>query len=81
MQLLIDAADKDKASGNESSSNETNLSNSSTLKKSTGAGYLTSKGAEKSGNNTKKYIKAAKRSDYLTSGTGKTFNLLWHAFI
>ena len=78
-------ADKDEVS--KSSSNETNLLNLSASKKSTRAGYLTSKDVKKGGNNpkksggnTKKGIKAAKRSNYLIPGAKKPFNLLRHAF-
>ena len=76
---LIDVPDKDEVC--ESGGNGTNLSNSSTSKKSIGAGYLTSGGAKKGGGNTKKGFKAAKGSDYLFSAAKKAFNHLWHAFI
>ena len=80
--------DKDKIDRDESDGNETNLSNSSMSKKSTRAGYPTCKGAKKrdnntnsGGGNTKKSVKAVKRSNYLTPNTKKTFNHLRHAFI
>ena len=56
--------------------NKTNLLNSFTSKKSIEAGYLTSKGIKRGGGNTKKWVKAAKSSDYLTSGAKRGFNLL-----
>ena len=85
LQLLIDVVDKNEVGKN--GGNKTNLSNLSTSKKSTGAGYLTSKGAKKGGNNpkrangnTKKGIKAARGFNYLTPDTKKTFNYLRHVF-
>ena len=77
-QSLIDAADENKV--DKSDGNETNLSNSSVLKKSTGAGYLTSKGAKRGNSNTKKSVKPARDSNYLIPDTKKAFNLLQHAF-
>ena len=44
-------------------------------------GYLTSGDAKRDGGNTKKGVKAAKSSDYLTSDAKKTVNHLQHAFI
>ena len=64
----------------ESSDNGTNLSNSFASIRSTKAGYLTSKGVKRGGGNTKKGVKAAKSSDYLTPATKKAFNHLRHAF-
>ena len=62
--------DDDEFGEGESSGKETNLSNSSALKKSTRVGYLTFRGNQKGGNNskkggdnTKKGIKAARGSD------------------
>ena len=76
----IDAANEDEIGEDESGSNKTNLSNSSLSKKSTGAGYLTSGCTKKDGSNIKKYVKAAKGSNYLTSATKKAFNHLRHVF-
>ena len=75
----IDVAEKDEVG--ESDGNRTNLLNPSASTRSTGAGYLTSEGAKKSGDNTKKGVKAARGSDYLTPATKKAFNHLRHAFI
>ena len=75
---LIDVADEDKVG--ESGDNGTNLSNPSTSTRSTRAGYLTSKGAKKGDGNTKKGVKAARGSDYLTLAAKKAFNSLRHAF-
>ena len=75
----IDVTDEDEPG--ESGSNETNLSNPSTSTRSTKAGYLTSGNAKRGGGNTKKDVKAAKRSDDLTSATKKIFHHLRHAFI
>ena len=72
-------ADEDKFGGN--SGNGTNQSNLSALTRSTETGYLTSRSAKKSGDNTKKGVKAARRSDYLTPATKKTFNHLCPTFI
>ena len=49
-------------------------------KRSIRAGYLTSGGAKRSDGNTKKDVKAAKSSDYLTPAAKKAFNYLRHAF-
>ena len=85
---MIDAVNEDEVGGSKSDGNEKNPSNLSTSKKSTGAGYLTSNGTKKDGNNPKrgggnikKGIKVAKSSNYLIPSTKKTFNLLQHAFI
>ena len=75
---LIDVADKNEVG--ESGGDRTNLSNLSTLTKSTGAGYLTSRGAKRDGGNTKKGVEAARGSDYLTSAAKKAFNHLRHTF-
>ena len=87
MQLLIEAEDEDEVDEGESNSNETNLSNLSASKRSTKAGYLTSKDAKKGGDNlkrggrnTKKSVKAARGSDYLILYATKAFIYLWHAF-
>ena len=72
----IDVADEDEVG--ESSSNKTNLSNPSALRRSTKAGYLTSRGAKKGSGNTKKGVKAVRSSDYLTSAAKKAFNYLYH---
>ena len=68
-------------------SNKTNPSNLSASKKSTKAGYLTFKSAnkgnnnpEKSNANTKKCVNAAKSLDYLTPDAKKAFNHLRHIF-
>ena len=60
----INIADEDENSESESAVDETNLSNPSTSKRSTRVAYLTSKGAKRGGNNTKKSVKAAKDPDY-----------------
>ena len=60
-----DVADEDKVGDNKFGGNETTLSNSSALKKSIGAGYLTSEGAKKGGGNTKQGVKAAIGLNYL----------------
>ena len=85
LQSLIDATNKNK--GDESGHNETNLSNPSTSKRSTKAGYLTFKGIKKGsgnpktgGGNTKNGIKAAKTFDYLTLNAKKAFNHLQYVF-
>ena len=85
LQLLIDAANKNEFGL--SGGNKTNLSNPSALKRSIVAGYPTlgsgKKGGDnlkRGGSNTKKSIKTAKGSDYLTSDTKKAFNHLWHTF-
>ena len=82
LQSLIDEADKDKVGGDKTGSHETRfLSISFTSnKKSTGIGYLIF--SVKKGNQAaKKGGKGARSSKYLTLGTKKTFNLLWHMFI
>ena len=76
----INMANEDEVSDDESGGNETNLSNLSASKKSTGASYLTSKGAQKSGGNTKKGVKAARIFDYLIPTAKKAFNHLRYAF-
>ena len=80
-QSLIDVTSKNKVDKNVS--NKINLSNLSALKKSTGAGYLISKGAKKDGNNfkksgsnTKKSVKTAISFNYLTLDAKKAFNYL-----
>ena len=85
LQSSIDAANENKV--DESGSNETNLSNISALKKSTKAWYLTFRDTKKGGDNpkrgacnTKKGVKAAKGSNYLTPDAKKAFNYLWYAF-
>ena len=47
LQLSINVADGDEVGRGEIGGNKTNLLNPSVSKKSTGAGYLTSKGAKK----------------------------------
>ena len=74
----IDVANENKVS--ECVGNRTNLSNPSVLTRSTGADYLISGGAKTGGGNTKKGVKAARGSDYLTPATKKAFNRLRHAF-
>ena len=81
LQLLIDTIDEDEVG--ESGGNKTNLSNPFASKNSIKAGYLTSKGIKKGGNNpkkggdnTKKGGKAAKSSDYLASNAKKAFTYL-----
>ena len=76
---LIDIVDEDEVA--KSGGNGTNLSNPSALTRSTGAGYLNSRGAKRGGGSTKKGVKAAKSSDYLTLVAKKAFNHLRHAFI
>ena len=87
LQLSIDAADKNEVDEGESGGDETNLLNPSASKRSTRAGYLTSRKAKKGGNNTKKAggntkkgVEAARGSDYLTLDAKKAFNHLRHAF-
>ena len=87
LQLLIDMADKYKVNRSENGGNKTNLSNLFTSKRSTGASYLTFGGAKKDGDNpkrgggnTKKGVKSAKGSNYLTSDAQKTFNHLQYTF-
>ena len=77
---MIDTTDKNKVGRGKNSRNETNLSNPSSSKKSTGAGYLTYRGSKKSGGNTKKGVKAARDSDYLISDAKNAFNYLRHTF-
>ena len=81
LQSLIDAAGNNEVNKGENGGNETNLSNSFASKKSIEAGYLISKRTKKDGgnpnsgsNNTKKSVKAAKSSDYLTPDAKKAFN-------
>ena len=74
LQSLIDVKDKDKVGRSESSSNKTNLLNSSIVRKSIRAGYLNSKGAKNDGDNTKKGVKVFTGSDYLTLNTKMIFN-------
>ena len=74
----IDVVDEDKVGKN--GSDGTNLSNPSASTRSTGAGYLTSGCAKRGGDNTKKGIKAARGSDYLTPAAKKAFNHLRYAF-
>ena len=88
LQSLIDAMGKNEAGGGKDGGNKTNLLNSSILKESIRAGYLTSKGVKKceikpnsGGGNTKKNFKAARGSDYLISSAKNAFNLLRHAII
>ena len=77
---MINTADKDEVGGNESGDNKTNLLNPFMSKKSTGAGNLTFKSAKKGGGNTKKCVKAARGSDYLSPDAKKTFNHLRYMF-
>ena len=74
----IDVADEDEVG--ESAWNESNLSNLSALTRSTGASFLTSKGAKKDGGNTNKGVKTVRGSDYLILATQKAFNYLRYAF-
>ena len=60
----IDVADENEFG--ENGGNKTNLSNSFTSTRSTRAGYLTSECAKRGGSNTKKGVKAARDSNYLT---------------
>ena len=85
---MIDAIGNNEIGRGKVGANETNLSNSFISNKSIRAGYLIFKSTKKgggnsnsSGSNTKKGVKAAKGSNYLTQGAKKTFNLLRHAFI
>ena len=57
-----------------------NLLNPSASKRSTGAGYLISKGAKRGAGNTKKGVKAARVPNYLTLAAKKAFNYLKHIF-
>ena len=88
LKSLINRIDKGEVGGNKSGGNETNLLNPSTSKKSTRAGYLTLEDIKKgngktnsSGRNTKKSVKAAKSSSYLTPDVKKAVNHLQHVFI
>ena len=74
----IDMADENEI--DKSGGNETNLSNPFASTRSTEAGYLTSKGAKKGGGNTKKGVKAATDSDYLTPAAKRAFNHLRDTF-
>ena len=74
LQSLIDMVDKDEVDRGKNGGNEIYLSNPSALKKSTEAGYLTSKSNKKGGSNTKKGFKAAKGFNYLTLGPKKPLN-------
>ena len=56
----IDVPDIDKVGEDKSDGNATNLLNLSGSKRSTGSDYLTSGGAKKGGNNTKKGVKATR---------------------
>ena len=76
----INIADEDEIGGGKNGSNETNLSNSSTLKRSTRSDYLTSEGIKKGGGNTKKGVKPARDPNYLNQAVKKAFNHLRHAF-
>ena len=80
LPLLIDAVDEDEVNRNKNGANETILLNLSASKRSTGASYPTFRGAKKGDGNTKKGVKTAKNSNYLTPDIKKTFNYLWHAF-
>ena len=84
-QSLINAVDENKV--DESGDVETNLSNLSTSRIFTRAGYLTSKDAKKGvdnpkkgGSNTKINVKTTRGSDFLIPDAKKTSNHLWHAF-
>ena len=79
--------DEKEVGESESGGNKMNLSNLSSSKKSIRAGYLTSKGIKKGGNNpkrgggnTKKGVKVTRGSDYLIPDIKKVFNHLQHAF-
>ena len=72
LQFLIYAANNNEVSKGEDNGNKTNLSNSFTSKKSTRASYPTFKGAKKGGTNTKKGVKTARNSNYLTLGNKKS---------
>ena len=78
LQLSIDGTDKDEV--DESGDKKTNLSNLSLSKKSTRAGFLTSKGTKKGSGNIKNGVKAARGFDYLTPDIKKAFNHLQHMF-
>ena len=87
LKLLIDAVSNNKIDGGKNIGNKTNLSNSFASKKFIRADYLIFKCIKKSGgnsnnsgNNTKKGVKIARGSDYLTLGNKKAFNCLWHTF-
>ena len=79
-QFFIDVADNNEFVRGEGDSNKTNLSNSSTSKKSTWANYLTFEGVKKGGGNIKRGVKATKSTNYLTPNIKKAFNLLQHMF-
>ena len=74
-----DMAEEDEV--DENNGNRINLSNPSASIRSTGADYLSFRGAKKSGGNTKKAVQATKSSDYLTLAAKKAFNYLRHVFI
>ena len=76
----IDMADENKIGGGKNNDNKTNLSKLFTSKKSTKAGYLTSRGAKKGGGNTKKDVEVTRDSDYLIPAIKKAFNHLRYAF-
>ena len=80
LQSIINMVNKNKVGGGKIGC-KTNLSNPSVSKKSTKTCYLTSGGAKRGGGNTKKDVKAAKGSNYLTSDAKKVFNYLRHPFI
>ena len=73
-------ADEYEIDGSESDGNETNLSNLSMSKRSTGASYLTCGDAKKGSSNTKKGVEAVRGFDYLTLAAKKAFNHLGYAF-
>ena len=86
-QSSIDVADEEEIGRSEIGGNKTNLSNPSVSKKSTKAGYLTSRGnkkgsnnPKKDGGNTKKGVKAVRGSDSLTPDAKKAFNYLRYVF-
>ena len=76
----IDPADENKIGRGESSDDETNLSNLSASKWSTKTGYVTFESTKRGDANTKKGVKVAKGSNYLTSASKKAFNHLRHVF-
>ena len=84
----INAASNNEVGGGKNGGNKTNLSNLSTFKKFTKAGYLIFEDAKKGGNNPNsggskiiKGVKAAKSFNYLILDIKKTFNLLQYMFI
>ena len=77
----IDVGDEDEVGWGESGIDDINLLNPLASKRSIEPDYLTFKGTKKSDDNTKKGVRAARNSDYLTLAAKKAFNNLYHTFI